>query len=324
VGAMGRILVVAVAFAIAGTANAAVSATFKPTKPVRFIVPVGAGGSADIAARAIAQQLARVWQQPVVVDNRPGAGTIVGTAALAGAAPDAHTFGWVIAAHAINPSLYPKLPYNTTRDFAGVTLVYQLRIVLLASNHAPFSSVDMLVAHAKSRPGALLYTSPGPGTGPHLIGELFKLKYGVQMTHVAYKSGPSAHPDVIAGRVPLMFDTLPTALPLVAGGKLKALAVLGDTAAAALPSVPALPGLLPANATTGWNGIVVPAATPRTDIAKLNADIVTALRSREVEERLAALNVDVITSSPTEFDAFIREDIARWADVVKRAGITLE
>ena len=320
--ARARILVAALA--AAGALQGASAAALNPIKPVRFILPAVAGASADIAARSIAQQLALTWKQPVIVDNRPGAGTIVGTAALAAAAPDGQTFGWVIAAHAINPSLYPKLPYVTTRDFAGVTLVYHLRILLLASNSSPVRTVDDLIAYARSHPGELLYTSSGTGTGPHLIAELFKLKFGIQMPHVPYKSGPSAHPDVIAGRVPVMFDTLPTALPLVASGKLKAIAVIGDTPAAGLPNVPALAGLLPPTATTGWNGIVVPAATPKPVIAKLNADIVAAVRSPEVQDRLNALHVNTVTSSPAEFDAFIRDEIARWADVVKRAGIKAE
>jgi tripartite-type tricarboxylate transporter receptor subunit TctC len=297
---------------------------FHPRKPLRFIVPLAAGSSADVAARALAKQLASTWSQPVIVDNRPGASTIIGSRIVAGAPADGHTFGWVIAAHAINPSLYSSLPYDTARDFSGVTLVYQLRIVIVASPAFPASSVSELVALAKARTRDVLYASPVTGSGPHLLGELFKLKYGIEMTHVGYKGGATAHPDVISGRVPVMFDTLPSALPLVISGKLKPIAVVGDMPLAEHPEFPVLKGLLPAHATTGWNGIVVPSRTPRRIVDQLNADIGSAVRSAEIQAHWKALVVETITSTPAQFDAFIREDIERWGEIVQRAKITLD
>jgi tripartite-type tricarboxylate transporter receptor subunit TctC len=299
-------------------------AALSPNKPFRFILPVAAGGSADVAARVIARELSTVWKQPVIVDNRPGGGTTVATNAIALAPPDGHTFGWVIAAHAINPSLYPSLPYDTLRDFAGVTLVYQLRTAIVAAPSLPANTVKELIALAKARPGELSYASPATGSGPHLLGELFKLKYGVDMLHIGYKGGSSAHPDVMSGRVPLMFDPLPGALPHIRSGKLKVIAIIADGPVPGFPEFPVLTALLPRDATSGWNGIVVPARTRRAIVAKLNADIIAAVRSVAIQERLAALTVESVTSTPEKFDLFIREEVARWAEVVKRAGIKLE
>jgi tripartite-type tricarboxylate transporter receptor subunit TctC len=320
--ALARILAAPIAALMACMPSAHAADRF-PTKPMRFIVPAVAGASADIAARAIAEQLTKRWGEPVIVDNRPGAGTIVATQALASAAPDGNTFGWVIAAHAINPNLYAKLPYDTVHDFSGVTLIYQLRVVIVAPKTLPANNVGELLSLIRRQPD-FLYTSSGVGTGPHLLGELFKQKYGVEMTHVGYKNVIMAHTDVIAGRLPLMFDTLPTALPYIEAGKLKAIAVISDKPLERYPQFPPLRRLLPADATTGWNGIVVPAHTPRAIVAQLNTDIVDAIRSPAVQARFAALTVETVTSTPERFDAFIREEIARWGDVVKRAGIILE
>jgi len=295
-----------------------------PAKPVRFIMPFPAGASSDIAARGIAERLAKAWNQPVIVENRPGAGTIPGTNALAKAAPDGHTFGWVTSSHAVNPSLYANLPYDTLRDFAGVTLVYALKPAIVAAPDFPAGTVEELVAIAKAQPGKLSYASLTTGSSVHLVGELFKLKYGVDILHIGYKGGTAAHPDVMSGRVPLMFDALPNALPHIKSGKLKLLAVVSNSPVPGHPEFPLLTGLLPAEATVGWNGIVVPAKTPREMVARLNADIVAAVRSPEVQERLTAFSVDTVVSTPERFDAFIREDVARWADVVKRAGIKIE
>ena len=295
-----------------------------PAKPVRFIVPIPAGASSDVAARVIAERLAKTWNQPVIVENRPGAGTIPGMNALAKAAPDGYSFGWVIPAHAINPSLYANLPYDTLRDFAGVTLVYAIKPAIVAAPDFPAGTVEELVAIAKAQPGKLSYASTATGSSVHLVGELFKLKYGVDILHIGYKGGTAAHPDVMSGRVPLMFDALPNALPHIKSGKLKLLAVVSNTSVPGHPEFPLLTGLLSAQATVGWNGIVVPAKTPREMVARLNADIIAAVRSPEVQERFAAFPVDTVVSTPERFDAFIREDVARWAEVVKRAGIKIE
>jgi tripartite-type tricarboxylate transporter receptor subunit TctC len=249
---------------------------------------------------------------------------IIGTDAIAKAPPDGYTFGWVITAHATNPTLRRDLPYDTVRDFAGVTLLYQLKAAIVVSPDVPASNVTELVRWAKERPGRLSYTSPAIGSGPHLLGELFKLKHGIDLQHVSYRGTSLAYPDVMSGLVPMMFDTLPTALPQIRAGKLKLIAVVSDTPIPGHPDLPLLTDLLPRDAMVGWNGIVVPAKTPRAIVAKLNADIVEAVRSPEVQALFARFNVQTVTTTPEEFDRFIRADIARWRDVIQRAGITLE
>ena len=301
----------------AGTAHAETW----PSKPVRLIVPSSAGAQNDIAARVLGEQLSKVWRQPVIVDNKPGAGTTIGTNTVAKAAPDGYTIGWVISAHAINPSLVANLPYDTLHDFAGVTLVYALKPAIVAAAAFPATSVTELVEFVRRHPGKLTFASPASGSSIHLLGELFKLKYGLDVEHVGYKGGTAAHPDVMEQRVAFMFDSLTSVMPHLRSGKLKLIAVVGDSPLRDHPEYPLLRGLLPPDVAVGWNGLVVPAKTPRDLVAKLNADIVAAIRSAEVQQRYAGFGVDTIVSTPERFDAFIREDVARWADVVKRAHI---
>ena len=303
---------------------AAAAASDWPSRPVRLVTPAQPGSSADAVARVLAERLSAKWKQPVVIENRAGAGGIVGSEAVAKSAPDGYTLGWIITSHAINASLHPRLPYDTLRDFAGVTLLYQLKAVIVVSPGTPVSTVDELVRWAKDRPGQVSYTSTGTGTGPHLLGELFKLRHGLDMQHVAYRGGQAALLDVMAGRVPVMFDTLSSAMPHVRAGKLKLLAVVSDDPIPGEPGLPLLGGLLPRDALVGWNGIVVPANTPRAIVAKLNADVIEALRSPEVQRVLDRHNLPTITSTPEDFDNFIRRETARWGEVIKRAGINLE
>lgn len=300
------------------------SADTWPNKPLRFITPAQPGTSADVAARSLARQLSKEWKQPVVVDNRPGAGTIVASQALAAAPADGYTFAWVFSAHATNPSLYRKLPYDTLQDFSGVTLLYSLRMLITTAPSLPVNSVNELIALAKSKPGELTVTSPLPGSIPHLLAEIFKRKEGLKMDHINYKGSGAAHNDVIASRVNVMFDTLPGALPQLRAGRLKALAVVGEVPAKELPGVPLLTGLVPPKSRGGWNGIVVPARTPKDVVKKLNADLIASVRTPEIQERFANLTVDTITNTPQEFDAFIRSEIAFWGEIVRNAGIRLD
>jgi tripartite-type tricarboxylate transporter receptor subunit TctC len=295
-----------------------------PAKPVRLIVPASAGASNDVAARAIGERLSKAWRQPVIVENRPGGGTTIGANAVAKASPDGYTLGWVIAAHSINPSLYATLPYDTLRDFAGVTLVYALKPVIVAAPGFPASSVAELIELARRNPGKLTFASAASGSSVHLVGELFKLKYGLDIAHVGYKSAPAAHPDVMEQRVSFMFDALPNVLTHLKSGKLKLIAVVSEEPLRAHPEFPILRGLLPADAVVGWNGLVVPAKTPREIVAKLNTDIVAAILSPEVQERFASFSVETLVSTPEKFDTFIREDMARWADVIERAHISID
>jgi tripartite-type tricarboxylate transporter receptor subunit TctC len=295
-----------------------------PAKPVRLIVPSPAGAQNDLAARVIAEQLSKTWHQPVIVEDKPGGGTTIGTNAVAKAAPDGYTIGWVISAHAINASLLTDLPYDTVHDFAGVTLVYALKPVIVAAPAFPASSVGELIELARRNPGKLTFATPANGSSIHLLGELFKLKYGLDVEHVGYKGVTVAHPDVMQQRVSFMFDALTSVLPYVQSGKLKVIAAISDSALPDQPQYPLLKGLLPAGAAVGWNGLVVPGKTPPQLVARLNADIVAAIRSPEVQQRFASFGVETLVSTPAGFDAFIREDVTRWADVIRRAGIKAE
>ncbi|HET7731166.1 MAG TPA: tripartite tricarboxylate transporter substrate-binding protein [Usitatibacter sp.] len=293
-----------------------------PRRAVTFVIPSAPGSSSDVVARALAERLSARWKQPVVIDNKSGAGATIATNAVA-KARDGHTMGWVIASHATNPTLRANLPYDTVKDLSGVALVYQLRPVIVASPGYEASTIDELVALARRRPGQF-YASAGIGTGPHLLGELFKQKYRLDLQHVPHKSGAAAQLDVFSGRIPIMFDTLPNALPLARQGRMKILAVIGDEPVPGHPDLPLLRDLLPSDAIVGWNGIVVPSATPREVVRKLNADIAEAMRSDSVQALFASLGVRPLGATPEEFDAFIREDIARWAEVIRRAGIKLD
>ena len=294
-----------------------------PRRPVTFVVPSAPGSSLDQVARTLAGVLAARWKQPVVIDNRPGAGTMLATSAVAKAAPDGHTVGWVIATHATNPTLRANLPYDTLKDLSGVALVYQLRPVIVAAPDLPVATLAEFIALARRRPGQF-YASSGIGSGPHLLAELFKRKHGLDLQHVPHKSGGAAQLDVMAGRVPIMFDTLPSALPLIQQGKVKVLAVIGDTPVPGHPELPILRDLLPADAIVGWNGLVVPSATPRAIVRRLHADVTDATRSEAMQALFARLGMRVLSSTPEEFDAFIRTDIARWEEVIRQAGIQLE
>jgi len=292
-----------------------------PERPVKIVLPAPAGTSADAMARGLAEKLSARWGQPVVIENRPGGGTIVATDTVAKAPPDGHTLGWIITAHAINATLQPRLPYDTAADFSGVTLLYQLKAAIVVGPGVPVSTVDELVAWIRAQRHVVSYASPGIATGPQLLGELFRLHYGLDMQHVPYKGTSQAYPDLMSGRIPVIFDTLPSALPLVRAGRMKLIAVVSDEPVPGEPGLPLLSGLLPRDAVVGWNGLVVPRGTPRPLVARLNADIVEAVRSPEIQALFARFGVQTLTSTPEQFDAFIRRDVQRWADVIARAHI---
>jgi tripartite-type tricarboxylate transporter receptor subunit TctC len=310
--------------AMAGLAAFAKPPPDWPTRPVRFIMPFDTGSSADAVARAIARHLSLRWDQPVVVENRPGAGTVIGTDHIAKAAPDGYTFGWATTALAINPSLHDRLPYDASADLAGVTLIYQLKAVIVVTPSLPVTTVADLVRWARQSKDQVAYTTPGVGTSPHVIAELFSQRHNLEMRHVAYKNLGQANLDVISGRVPVMFTTLPSSIALVDSGRFRLLAVVSDEPVAGRPDLPTLAGLLPRETRAGWNGIVVPARTPRRIVKRLNADIVNAVRTPEVQSLLARMNVEPMTTTPEELDALLRAEIPRWAGVIRRAGVRLE
>jgi len=298
-----------------------------PSKPIRFVVPYPPGGSVDIAARAIGQKLTEAWSQPVVVDNRAGAGGNIGADLVAKSPADGYTLLMgAVATHAINPTLYAKIPYDPVKDFSPVALVVQVPNILVVNPSVPAKTVKELIELARAKPGALNFGSGSTGSTGHLAGELFNTMAGVKMVHIPYKGAAPAMADLLAGQVQLMFDNLANALPNVKAGKLRALAV---TTLARSPAVPDLPTIaesgLPGFDLTTWFGVMVPAGTPPEIVAKLNAEIVRALNTKDMRERLEKMGAEVpANNTPERFSAFIRAEAAKYAKVVKDSGAKVE
>jgi len=316
------IAVLALLFASAGA-----SAQSYPNKPIRLVVPYPAGGPLDIMARAIGQKLTEAWKQPVVVDNRAGAGGNIGADFVAKSAPDGYTLLMgAVATHAINPSLYSKIPYDPVKDFAPVALVAQVPNILVVNPALPAKTVQELIDLARAKPGYLNFASGSTGSTGHLAGELFNTMAGVKMVHIPYKGAAPATADLLGGQVQLMFDNLASALPNVKAGKLRALAV---TTLARSPAMPDLPTIaesgLPGFDLTTWFGILVPAGTPPEIVARLNAEIVRALNAKDMRERLEKMGAEPpANNTPEHFAAFIRAEAAKYAKVVKESGAKVD
>ena len=296
-----------------------------PSKAVRMVVPFPAGGSTDIVGRTVAQKLTELWGQPVVVDNRPGGGTTIGTDAVAKAAPDGYTLLVTPAPFTINPSLLAKLPYDALADFAPITLINTTPLVLVVNPGVPAKSVQELIALAKAKPGKLNFGSSTIGGSNHLAGELFDAMAGVKMTHIPYKGNAPALTDLVGGHIDLIFNGLTSALPLIKSGKLRALAVTSRQRAGALPESPTLDeaGLKGFEA-VAWNGLGAPAKTPREVIAKINADVIKIVNSPELSERLKTEGSDPVGNTSEQYAAFLRDEVVKWARVIKFAGVKPE
>ncbi|GAA5236851.1 tripartite tricarboxylate transporter substrate binding protein [Verticiella sediminum] len=295
-----------------------------PTHETRFIVPFPAGGPTDVIARILAQGLDRTWQQPVVVENKPGAGTMIGAATVAKAPADGHTFGIVISAYTINPAIRSKMPYDTLRELTGITQVARANMALVAPADAPFDDVPGLVRYAQAHQGQLTYATPGPGTATHLAGEMFKRAAGAEIVHVPYNGSGPALTDLIGGRVDLMFDIVHSVRPHVQAGKLKLLAVTAGARDPEMPDTPTIAETLPGFEIYSTIGLVAPAATPEATIATLQRDVAGVLAQPEVRSKLAELGVTPVGSSPAEWNDFIRQDIQRWTEVARASGIRLD
>jgi tripartite-type tricarboxylate transporter receptor subunit TctC len=318
---MTRLLPVALVFA-AGLAVAQVPAY--PVKSVRLLVPSSPGGGTDILARVLAQKMSETFGQQVVVENRPGAGQVIGIEAVARSAPDGYTLLMAASAIVINEVLYAKPPYDTLRDFAPVTLGASLPNILVVHPALPVKSVRELIVLAKTRAGQLNYSSAGSGTSPHLSMELFRLMAGITLTHIPYKGSGPATVDLLAGQVQLSMPNVLTALPHIKGGKLRGLGVTSGKRATGLPDIPAIAETLPGYEAIQWYGILAPAGTSRDIVGKLQAEIARILVLSEVKDRLAADGADAVGSRPDEFAAYIRAELAKWGKVVKTGGIKLE
>ncbi|HZR68232.1 MAG TPA: tripartite tricarboxylate transporter substrate binding protein [Burkholderiales bacterium] len=293
-----------------------------PGKPIRLILPFPPGGGTDILGRLMAERLAPRLGQPVVVENRGGAGGNVGAEAAARSAPDGYTIVLVAPSLAISPSLYKKLAYDPVKDFAPVSLVATVPNVMVTNPSIPAKTLSEFIALAKSKPGAMNFGSGGNGTSNHLAGELFNIVAGVRLVHVPYKGVNLAMNDVMSGDVQLVIIGIPAAAPHIKAGKLRALAVIDAKRAAALPDVPtaAEAGLKDFEVTT-WYGVLAPAGTPHPIVTRLNAEIVAVMHSNEMKERLATMATEPVTSTPEEFGDLIRREMAKWAKVVRAAGL---
>jgi tripartite-type tricarboxylate transporter receptor subunit TctC len=311
-----------VAASLLALACAGAYAQAYPSKAVRLIVPFAAGGSTDIIGRVIAQKLNEAWGQPVLVDNRAGGSTVIGTDIVAKAPPDGHTLLVTPAPFTIVPSLMAKLPYDPQKDFEPITLINTTPLVVVVHPGVPAKSVKELIALARAKPGALNYGSSGSGGSNHLAGELFNAMAGVKMVHVPYKGNAPALADLVGGHVDLVFNGLTSALPLIKAGKLRALAVTSLGRASALPDSPTLDesGLKGFQA-VAWNGLTAPARTPREVIARINADVLKVVRSPDLIDKLKAEGSDPVGSTVEQYAAFLRDEIAKWSKVIKFANI---
>ena len=301
------------------------SAQRYPAKPVRVIVGFPPGSAADITARIIGVKLGEALGQQMIIDNRPGAGSNIAAELAAKSPPDGYTLFLGTAANAINASLYTRLPFDFVRDFTPVVLVTAVPNILVVHPSVPARSVKELIALVRNRPGQLNYASSGTGTLPHLSAELFGAMIGAKLTHIPYKGSPQAVTDLIAGQVALMFSPSSTVLPHVGSGRLRALAV---TTPSRLPSLPDLPTIaesgLRGYETIIWFGFMAPSRTPQAVVASLNSEIVKVLALPDVRQQFAAQTIEVLGGTPEQFATYIREEIAKWAKVIKLSGAKAE
>jgi tripartite-type tricarboxylate transporter receptor subunit TctC len=291
-----------------------------PSKPVRLIVPFPPGGATDIIGRLLAQKMTEVWGQAVIVENKPGAGTVIGTNTVAKAAPDGYTLGVVITAHVINPSLRAEMPYDTLKDLAGITQLAQAHLALMAHPSFAANTVAELIELARKNPGKFAYGTPGSGTAMHLGMELLKSLTATDIAHIPYKGGAPALQDVLGGNLPLLTDVLFASMPQVKAGKLKILALMSPTRPASAAEYPVIAETVPGVSALSMIGVVAPAATPRALIQKISADIAAAVKSSDLTRKMAELGMEPIGSTPEQYDALVRSEIEKWAKVVKDSG----
>ncbi|MFO1081627.1 MAG: tripartite tricarboxylate transporter substrate binding protein [Reyranellaceae bacterium] len=293
-----------------------------PTKPIRIVVPSGPGGITDIVARIVGQRLSERVGQPVIVDNKAGASGIIGSEVVARAVPDGYTLLMVYPSHPVNPALKAQLPYDTVRDFVGVTTLTTVSLVLLVPPGLPAKTLPELIALGRRE--RLTYASVGSGSLAHLGAELFRVRTGLEIVHVPYRSAPAAQQALMAGEVSMFFDTPITAVPLVKDGRLRALGVSTRERSPLLPDVPAIAETVPGYEVLGWNGILAPAATPRPIVEQLNRELVAILAEPEIRQKLLAQGADPAPIDPERFARLIKDDVAKWGELIRSAGIQPE
>lgn len=311
-------------FLTLATAGAAIAQAY-PNKPVKLVVPFPPGGGTDIVARLIAQKLSEIWQQPVIIDNKPGANTLIGTEFVAKAPSDGYTLLMASPSHTINPSLYKNLRFDTQKDFSGAAIVATGPLVLTVSPSVPAKNVRELIELAKAQPGKISYASAGTGSSTHLAGELFKNLAGIEMMHVPYKGTAPAITDLIGGQVQATFLPLPGVFQHIRNGKLKALALTGTTRFASMPELPTIAESgLSGYSVQQWWGIVAPSGTSKEIVRKINADVAKLLESQSLRVQLAAIGAEPGNGSPEQFDSLIRHEIVQWGKLIESTKIVAE
>jgi len=310
---------------VASCGSAAVAQPAFPSKPVHIFVPYPAGGGVDILARTLGDALSKDWGQSIVVENRPGAGGVVASQALAMSPPDGYTLIVVASGHATNPFLYPRIPYDTFKDFTPISLLASSPNVLLVRKDSPFKTLADLLAQARAKPGSLSFGHAGNGTSTHLAGELLKSLAKVDMAAIPYKGGAPAINDLLGGQIPMSFNNGPESVGQIKAGTVRALGVTTAKRAAFLPDVPSIAeGGVPGYDTEVWWGVLGPAKMPPDLVKKLSHDFVAALKSQSVKDRLGPLGATPIGSSPEEFTAKIKADYDKWGPIIKAAGMKIE
>jgi tripartite-type tricarboxylate transporter receptor subunit TctC len=296
-----------------------------PTKPIRVLVGFPPGGNSDFVARVVARGLGDLWGQQAIVENRPGAGGNIAAEMVAKAPPDGHTLLLAVFAHTVNPSLYSKLPFDPLKDFAPILLCASAANVLVVHPSLPVKSVKEMIALAKAKPGAITYASAGNGTASHLAGELLRMLSGIDIVHVPYRGTGPAHTDLMGGRVTMLFGVMAGTLPSVRAGRLRALAV---TTLKRWPGAAEVPTMSEAGVSgfelNSWSGLLAPAGTPRGIVMRLNTEVARLLHTSETRERLYAFGAEPAENTPEEFAAYLGSELAKWAKVVKAAGIKAE
>ena len=322
---LAPLALVMITLTAAGNASAQASAQNFPNKPIHIIVTFTSGGAPDIIARLIGERMSADWGQPVIIDNKPGAGGNIGADFVAKSAPDGYNIVvGTVGTHSINGALYPKMPYDMVKDFSPITLLATTPNMLVVHNDVPAKNLKEFIELGKKE-GKMSFASSGSGTSIHVSGELFKSVTGIDMMHIPYKGRASAIPDLLGGRVTMMFDNMPSSLPLVKEGKLRALGVTSLKRSAAAPDIPTLAEAgLPGFDAVSWFAMFAPANTPETIVTKLQLEIAKILKSPDISKRLLDLGLEPIDSTPKELAAYQRNEIAKWAKVVKDSGAKLE
>lgn len=322
---LAPLALVTIALTAAGNAGAQASAQNFPNKPIHIIVTFTSGGAPDIIARLIGERMSAEWGQSVIIDNKPGAGGNIGADSVAKSAPDGYNIVvGTVGTHSINGALYPKMPYDMIKDFSPITLLATTPNMLVVHNDVPAKNLKEFIELGKKE-GKMSFASSGSGTSIHVSGELFKTATGIDMTHIPYKGRASAIPDLLGGRVTMMFDNMPSSLPLVREGKLRALGVTSLKRSAAAPDIPTLAEAgLPGFDAVSWFAMFAPANTPKTIVTKLQLEIAKILKSPDISKRLLDIGLEPIGSTPEELAAYQRSEIAKWAKVVKDSGAKLE